>query len=78
MFSVNEFVLVKRTDGSWSEAKVVFADESLVIVEFELGNTLRGYANPFDKHEIGTKCISVNKFSTHLKKMQRHINSENI
>ena len=78
MFSVDEFVLVKRSDGSWSEAKILTVNDNFIEVEFKLGETFQGAPNPYDKNKIGYKYIYADKFETHLQKMKRHINSEDI
>ena len=76
MFSVGEQVLVKRTGGSWDEAKVIAATNGYVIVEFKLGNTYRGEKNPYDPTTMGYKRIVADKFNTHLRKMKRYVKAE--
>ena len=66
-YVVGQEIKVKRTDGSWSDARVIGVYYSGIDVEFLVGETFRGCKHDGDPNRKAYKYITTQNYSTHIK-----------
>jgi len=66
-YVVGQEIKVKRTDGSWSDAKVTGVYHSGIDVEFLVGNTFRGQEHGGDPNRKAFKFITTQLYNTNIK-----------